>query len=180
MNLPPELIEASRVSLRRVVPNDADSLFAIAVDPEVMQFMDWAMPSDAASVRAVLEGAHVDWDAGLEHQWVILERRSGHVAGTISFRPQVPAADFGYFLARGHWGKGLAFDAATAILGWLTAQPEIVRVSATADVDNLRSRRLLERLGLRLERVMRAATVRPNMGFQPRDTAVYSLSTAVE
>jgi ribosomal-protein-alanine N-acetyltransferase len=84
------------------------------------------------------------------------------------------SADFGYFLDRSYWGRGYARDAGSTLLTWLAAQQEIVRVWATVDVENTRSRRLLERLGLRLEGVRPMATVRPNIGGAPRDTAVYA------
>jgi RimJ/RimL family protein N-acetyltransferase len=132
------------------------------------------MPTDIRDTESHLQKVSADWEAGSEYQWVILERPSGECAGTISCRPKGHVADFGYFLDRNYWGKGIATSAASAVLTWLAAQPEIIRVWATVDVDNIRSRRLLERLGLQLEGVMRMATIRPNIGGPPRDTAIYA------
>ncbi|MEJ0007060.1 MAG: GNAT family N-acetyltransferase [Steroidobacteraceae bacterium] len=174
MNAAPGLITSSAVILRRVTPEDTDTLFAFASDAEVMRFMDWAMPTDPSTVRSHLEKISAGWETGDEYQWVILEQRGGEVAGTIAVRPRGHAADFGYFLGRDYWGKGLAFDAATALFSWLDSQPQIVRVWASVDSENLRSRRLLSRLGLELEGVMRGATFRPNIGGMPRDTAIYA------
>jgi RimJ/RimL family protein N-acetyltransferase len=150
----------------------------IASDPEVMRFMDWPMPIDASSTEAHLEGAYAAWDSGAEYQWVVLERHTGELVGTISFRPRGHAVDFGYFFARNYWGKGLAFDAASAVMSWFASRPEIVRIWATVDAENVRSRRLLERLGLQLEGVMRLASIRPNIGSLPRDTAIYAQTRA--
>ena len=172
--LPPERFEADDVLLRPAIPADAMALYGIARDPEVMRYMDWAMPRMPGATLAHLEGASARWNAGTEFQWIIEGRASGECVGTISFRPKDDGVDFGYFLARDHWGKGYAFQAATTLLAWFDAQPEVRRVSATVDAENERSRRLLERLGLRLDRVESSATVRPNVGGLPRDTAVYS------
>ncbi len=84
-----------------------------------------------------------------------------------------------YFLSRDHWGKGYAFEAATALLGLVRRATGDPRILATVDVENLRSRRLLERLGLRLDRVETRATLRPNVGGPPRDTAVYARSIGI-
>jgi RimJ/RimL family protein N-acetyltransferase len=173
MQPPPETIPAGGVVLRRATPADAHDLYAFACDPHVMRFMDWPMPACPEDTAQHLEGAVARWDAGLELQWVILERLTGQCAGTLSCRPRGHAADFGYFLGRKHWGKGLATQAAGALLAWCETQPQIIRVWASADVENVRSRRLLERLGLQLEGVLRRATVRPNIGASPRDTAIY-------
>ncbi len=174
MSAPPDLIKAASIVLRRAQPDDAPSLFALAADPEVMRFMDWPMPTDVSSTRSHLEGASADWDAGVEYQWVILEGHTGAIAGTIALRLKGHAADFGYFLGRGFWGRGLAFGAASAVLQWLDTQSHILRIWATTDSGNLRSRRLLERLGLRLEGIICCVTIRPNIGGPPRDTAIYA------
>ena len=160
--------------MRRAEPDDALSLFALAADAEVMHFMDWPMPTEVGATRTHLEQVHASWDAGHEFQWIALERQTGACAGTISVRIKGHAADFGYFFGRRFWGRCLAFDAATAVLRWLDTQPQILRVWATVDSENVRSRRLLERLELQFEGTMRCATLRPNIGGSPRDTAVYA------
>ena len=174
MSSAPNLISAPLVILRRVTPEDAASLFRLAADPEVMRFMDWPTPMDATAIRSNLESASVAWESGEEYQWVILDPHARDMAGTIAIRPKGHAADFGYFLGREFWGRGLAFAAATALLSWLDSQSHILRIWATVDFENARSRRLLERLGLELEGVMRCATFRPNIGGLPRDTAIYA------
>jgi [ribosomal protein S5]-alanine N-acetyltransferase len=172
--VPPDLIKASSVVLRRAQQHDAPSLFALAADPQVARYMDWPMPTNASSTKSHLEGASAKWDAGVEYQWIILDSQTEATVGTIALRVKGHAADFGYFIGRSFWGRGLAFDAATAVLQWIDTQSHILRIWATVDSENLRSRRLLERLGLRLEGVMRCATLRPNIGGPPRDTAIYA------
>jgi hypothetical protein len=68
----------------------------------------------------------------------------------------------------------LAHEAGTLVVNWLKAQPEVLRIWATTDVENIRSHQVLERLGLQREGVLRMATFRPNVGGAPRDTAVYA------
>lgn len=173
----PEMIGTARLMLRRATPADAQGLYVLARDPEVMRFMDWPMPLTPEDTRLHLEGMAGRWDQGVEHQYVILAQRGGGCVGTLACRPRGHAVDFGYFLGRQHWGQGLGTEAAGALLAWLEAQPEILRIWASADVDNLRSRGLLERLGLQLEGILRMATLRPNLGGPPRDTAIYGKLT---
>ncbi|MBK1615059.1 hypothetical protein CKO44_16440 [Rubrivivax gelatinosus] len=173
--LPPaELDAGATVRLRRVSEADAAALFAAANDAEVMRFLDWPRPAGPEDVARHLRDAVRRWDAGREFQWAIVERAGGRVVGTISCRPRGHEADFGYFVGHPHWGRGLAFDAAGAVLGWLRTQPAMHRIWATADAENRRSRRLLERLDLQLEGVMRQAALRPNIGGGPRDSALYA------
>ncbi|MEO7245610.1 MAG: GNAT family N-acetyltransferase [Rubrivivax sp.] len=174
MTPPPAFVDGARASLRRVSLQDGAALFLAADDAEVMRYMDWPRPRGADEVAAYLEGAVARWDEGLEFVWAMVDRSTQAVVGTVSCRPQAHAADFGFLLARAHWGRGLAAEAAVWVTTWLAQQPGIFRVWATADAENRRSRQLLERLGLTFEGILRQATVRPNIGAAPRDTALYA------
>ncbi len=57
---------------------------------------------------------------------------------------------------------------------WLDSQSDMLRMWARVNCENVRFRRLLERLGLELEGVMRCVTLRPNIGGPPRDTTMYA------
>src|ERR1035437_9835237 len=107
MKTPPELVDGVLVRLRRAIPDDAPALFLAAASPEVMKYMTWAAQANDSETRSHLEGALQRWADGTEYQWIIEERSTGQLAGTISFRPKAHAADFGYFLAHSYWGKGL-------------------------------------------------------------------------
>jgi [ribosomal protein S5]-alanine N-acetyltransferase len=170
----PVLIEGVRVRLRRSTPADAPWTFRTAQDPEVMRYMDWPAHRAEAEARAYLEGCAARWAAGTEYHWVIEHKPAGDPIGAIACRPNGHAADFGYFLGRAHWGQGLATEAARLLVGWLQRQPGLLRIWATTDAANLRSAGVLLKAGLQQEGVMRKATIRPNLGPAPRDTALFA------
>lgn len=180
----PVLIEGVRLRLRRSTPADAAWTFAAANDAEVMRYMDWPALRAEAEARAYLEGCATRWDAGSEFHWVIEAKPQGQAIGTIACRPKGHAVDFGYFLARAHWGQGLGTEAAQLLVGWLQRQVSIWRIWATADADNTRSAAVLLKAGLVREGVMRKASIRPNFmatahgssiqASTPRDTALFA------
>lgn len=174
MKQPPWIIEGVRLRLRRSSPDDAASTFRAAAHAEVMQFMDWPAHKSEADARRYLEGCAARWDSGAEYHWVIEEKPSAAVVGSISCRAHGHAVDFGCLLARNAWGKGLGTEAAGLLVGWLKRQPEFLRIWATTDVENSRSVNVLVKLGLQHEGVLRRATYRPQLGGPPRDTAVYA------
>lgn len=171
---PALVLHGHRLDLRRVQASDAVALFALADDPEVMRFLDWLRPASAEQTRKHLAEVDTRWNESKEFQWLVIERESARPVGTISARPAGHMADFGYFFGRDYWGRGYAAEAAGLVVEFLRAQSDIFRIWATADAENERSRRVLERVGLRLEGVMRRATVRPNVGGPPRDTVLYA------
>ncbi len=173
MKPPPEIIEGHSIRLRRASPADAPALFNAAAHPDVMRYMDWPAPKTDQAIRTHLESVFESWNGGIEFQWIIEEIASGDLAGTIALRPRGHAADFGYFLAKSHWGKGIASAAGALVISWLKEQQEILRIWASADFENTRSHRVLERLGLKREGTLQMGTYRPNIGGLPRDTAIF-------
>ena len=186
----PVLIEGMRLRLRRSTPADAATTFAIACDPEVMRYLEWPAPQCLADTQDFLDGCAARWHGGAEHHWMIELKAMDLALGCIGCRISGHAADFGYFLARAHWGQGYATEAAGLLVGWLRRQGGIVRISATTDADNQASASVLRKLGLQQEGVLRKATVRPNIGLNnganngpkvgpnlsaaPRDTALFA------
>ncbi len=71
-------------------------------------------------------------------------------------------------------------EAVAAMVEWALAQPTIYRVWATCDVDNVASARLLERVGMEREGVLRRWLIHPSLSAAPRDCACYSIVKAGE
>ena len=69
-------------------------------------------------------------------------------------RDYLDAADIGFAFLPAYWGKGYAYEAATAILNFAKADLGLKRILATTRPDNIASQKLLEKLGLRFERLM--------------------------
>ena len=86
-----------------------------------------------------------------------------------SFKPNI-----GYVLAQPYWGQGLMTEAARAVVEFAFADPRVFRVWAVCDVDNARSARVLEKVGMTREGVLRRWTVHPNISPDPRDVLCYS------
>ena len=169
----PVLIEGVRLRLRRSTPADAATTFEMARDPEVMRYMEWPAPQRLADTQDFFDGCAARWHSGVEYHWMI-ELKTGAAVGCIGCRIKGHAADFGYFLARTQWGQGYATEAAGLLVKWLQRQGSIVRIGATTDADNSASAAVLQKVGLQREGLMRKATVRPNIGPAPRDTALYA------
>ena len=84
------------------------------------------------------------------------------------------AADIGYVLSRNHWIRGYITEAAKAIVDWASSLEFIYRVWAVCDVENKASARVLEKVGMQREGILRRYIVHPNVSPEPRDCFVYS------
>jgi len=86
--------------------------------------------------------------------WAIVERASGIPAGTVLLKPIVETdaggeIEIGWHLHPDRWGHGLATEAAAAILARGFAEG-LEEIWALTHLDNARSARVCERIGMRL------------------------------
>jgi len=172
MLTPPDSIAGAHVRLRRSTPADSEAVFQATSDPDVTHYMEWPAHKSVAETAAYMGGCAARWSAGAEYHWVVEGRAGGPLLGCIACRVKGHSVDFGYFLARQAWGRGIATEASSLLVAW---QPTIFRIWATTDAENIKSAKVLERLGMQREGVLRMATYRPNIGGLPRDTAIYAL-----
>ena len=175
MPVPPEVIETQRLVLRRPRAADAEHVYAYGRDPEVTRFMDWETHRSVRDAAEFIALAATRWDSGEEYSWLVTVKPDDVPVGGVGCRVRGHAVDFGYALARGHWGRGYATEAARAVVEWAFAIDGVHRVWATCDTANAASARVLEKAGLTREGVLRKSAVKPNLPERtPRDAFLYS------
>ncbi|MCX2724274.1 GNAT family N-acetyltransferase [Roseibium salinum] len=84
---------------------------------------------------------------------MIEERGGGQCLGQvgINYGPLFPEHEIGWFLYPQAQGKGIAFEAAKAFRDWGFRERRLPTLVSYVDPDNLRSRKLAERLGATLD-----------------------------
>jgi len=142
MTLP--IIETERLVLRRMMSYDAPALHAMLSDPETMQY--WSTPPHvtlAETEEWVAEGIAAT-ARGDGHDFVVLE--SDRLIGRVAFWM---GNEIGFLFSRAVWGKGYAREAMNAVLRYGFEQLDYKTVRADVDPENVRSLKLLERVGFK-------------------------------
>ncbi len=148
----PVIIETNRLLLRRWTPRDVVPFHAMGQDREVMRYLGPPMSLEDCVATVTRMNALQD-----EHGycfWAVERRDDPAFIGFCGLKPGpmgTPIADdveIGWRLARTTWGQGYAREAAQASLGWGWANLDINHISAITVQDNVRSRGLMERLGM--------------------------------
>lgn len=153
MTASPYPMRTERLTLRFVRPGDEETITAYRNDPEVARLQDWDLPYTAERARDLIvrhEGV-VDLQAGRGHQ--IAVEHDGALVGDlyVGLHEQGGIADLGFTLIPSVQGKGLAFEAASAVVEDAVERLGVHRVVAELSTENLASARLLERLGMTFE-----------------------------
>jgi RimJ/RimL family protein N-acetyltransferase len=172
---PPERIETNRLVLRRPLLSDADDIFDnYAFDPEVTRFVTWRPYKKRSEVRPFLQSRLARWDSGEEYSWAATIPEDDRVIGMIACRLRGHAADIGYVLGRRFWNHGYVTESAKAIVDWAINLNFVYRVWAVCDVENRASARIMEKVGMQREGILRRYVVHPNVSPEPRDCFVYA------
>lgn len=96
------------MTLRAPTLDDAEPLFEIASDPEVSRHMSWRPHRNMEETRRVITEV---LNVGGETTRLITLSEDETVIGAIGRRPQPHIVDFGYYLGRQWWGRGLMSEA---------------------------------------------------------------------
>jgi RimJ/RimL family protein N-acetyltransferase len=173
--LPPTTFTTPRLLLRAPVSADADAIFhAYTQDPEVTRYLVWRPHRDLTETRAFIERCLSSWQQHTEFTYIITDPHATQLFGMLSLRISGFAASLGYVLRRAAWGQGIMPEAAGIATDWALAQPTIYRVWAICDEENRASARVMEKIGMQREGLMRRGVLHPNLSDEPRDCWLYA------
>lgn len=162
------VLETARLRLRPRAPDDAEALHPAFADHELMRWWSSAPHDAIEQTRAHLAESSPEW-----RSWAITRKGDDTAIGFVAVgeKRQGNVSEIGYMLLRDHWGAGIAAEAVRGVIDQLFAEGQR-RVFADTDPDNKASRALLERLGFRLEGILRGEW-ETHIGV--RDTTLYGL-----
>jgi ribosomal-protein-alanine N-acetyltransferase len=173
---PPELFETERLILRKPRMDDSPVIFAAyAQDSEVTRYMTWRPHKNVEETYQIVELMLKLWEERNAYSYVITLKDSDSAIGMVAIHPDGFKVGLGYVLARPHWGKGYVPEAVLVVTNWLLGQPDIYRVFAICDVENLASARVMEKAGMIREGILHRNSIHPNVSDEPRDSYIYAI-----
>ena len=149
------IVETDRLLLRQFCHSDADAMNRVFGDPEVMRFGDVVQ-----TTAWVLDWLHRYVENYRQKSeivpWAVIEQISKETIGYcgLFYYPDVcgqPETEIGYRLARSHWGRGYATEAAKAVCDYAFNTLRLPRLIAMIDPQNVASIRVAEKLGMHYE-----------------------------
>lgn len=148
----PRELRTARLLLRRWVVADRDPFAAMNADPRVMEYLPAVLGPGESDALADRIAHHFDTHGfGL---WAVEIPGVTPFAGFVglavpAFRAHfTPCVEVGWRLAAGCWGQGYATEAGRAAVDFGFERLSLPEVVSFTVPDNLRSRRVMERLGM--------------------------------
>lgn len=147
-------MQTERLTLSPWRESDWLSLKPVATDPEVMRYINDGSPWPDDRIQEFVQRQITCFRERGYCMWKLTEPHTGQMIGFCGLQPlaNTPDIEIGWWLARSHWGRGLATEAARAALRDGLERVGLQRVIAVAHPDNRASRHVMEKLGMRYER----------------------------
>lgn len=156
-----QIIETDRLILRRFTLNDAEDMYNNwASDNEVTRFLTWPTHTNIDVTKFVLNDWIPRYEDGGYFNWAMEYKETGQVIGNISvvrLNENTEAADMGYCMSKAYWGQGLMPEALKAVMDYLFDVVDLNRIAACHDLNNPKSGRVMEKVGMIQEGIFRAA-----------------------
>ena len=153
-------LETERLILRAPQPDDFEAWAAFCADEEAARFIGGKQDRIGAwRIMSVMSGA---WLVRGFSMFSVIEKSSGEWVGRVGpWQPEGwPGTEVGWGIAREHWGKGYATEAAEAAIDWAFATQGWTEVIHTIEPANVNSQKVAQRLG---SRILRQAVLPPPM-----------------
>ncbi|BDX06104.1 GNAT family N-acetyltransferase [Planctobacterium marinum] len=146
------MLETQRLILRQWQPTDLPLFVEMNADPEVMRFFPSTLSTQQSTqlfekLFSLIEQQGWGW-------WAIEAKESGDFVGTtglmqVSFKEWfTPATEIGWRIARQHWRKGYATEAANEALKFAKHKLALRNIVSFTTVQNTPSIGVMEKLGM--------------------------------
>jgi ribosomal-protein-alanine N-acetyltransferase len=147
-------LATERLRIDPLVMEDVTDFLALYGDEGVMRYLPVPPLQDVTEAGALLSKFVERMAAGEQFRWAIRTRDDDRVIGALKLdKPFDPSrsSEVGYMLVKEAWGKGYALEATSALIDYAFNVLGRHRLEALIYAENTPSRKLVERLGFRLE-----------------------------
>jgi len=149
---------SERLKFRLMDSQDAQALWQLDQDPQVMKFLNGGKPSSMEQVHNVFiprmekyRNSKKGWGI-----WQVSNKETDEYLGWVLIRPMqfftdtpnVKDLELGWRFFQSTWGKGYATEAAIAVKNAVVEHSDVTHVSALAVADNLASVGVMKKMGM--------------------------------
>ena len=169
------ILKTKRLTLRNILPGDAEAIFAMRSNQAVNQFIARDSMLSASDAETLVQKTNDTFAAFKGIGWAGLLREHNTIIGSCGFNqidyPNL-RAELGGELATSYWGKHIALEAAQTIVQFGFEQLELHSIEAKLSPENRGAIHLLECMGFTKE-----AHFKDRIYFKGKfmDMAVYSV-----
>lgn len=169
-------LETERLIIRKITLDDVQDLFEITSDYDVVKTIGAVtLHTSIEQTKEIIKDMIKHYEADRVEWWAVVEKTSQKMIGMCGFfgyAPNSSRAEVGYMIARSRWNKGYATEASQVVLAFGFGVMHLNRIHATVYPENSASIKVLEKLGMKYEGLLRSYMFCNN---QFQDRKMYSI-----
>lgn len=148
--MPEILFETPRLIARQIGPADLADMLAVYGDEDAMRWVGDGKPITRDEAVGWLQVTADNYRKRGYGMSALVLRESGEIVGFCGLvHPGgQPEAEIKYALKRSYWGRGIATEAAAAMLAYGSQRHGLRYIIATTDPENIASHRVLVKAGM--------------------------------
>lgn len=161
-----QTIETERLILRRFKLSDAQNMFDNYCGREkVTEYMSWSHHQSIDDTKSYLSDFVLpEYAKDNRYCWAIVWKENNQVIGAIDVcysDERKRCAELGWVIGDDYWGKGIMPEAAKSVLQYLFSVG-YERIQATHHPANKKSGRVMEKIGMQYEGVLKKSSMFKN------------------
>lgn len=151
----PKPFKTQRLIFRELTPSDAEGIYELDSNPEVHRYLGNNPVTSMKQCHAVIEHVTKQYEKNGIGRWAVILKETGEFIGWAGLKLESNVNgheqfyDLGYRFIQKHWGKGYASEVAQAWVDYGFNVMKLEKINATVNADNLASKKVLEKVGLR-------------------------------
>lgn len=159
-------IETERLQLREFTLADAPYMLRQLNEPSFIEnIADRGVRSVQQAEAYLRNGAMASYQQSGFGFWAVIEKTSGQIIGMCGLvkRDNLPEVDLGYSFLPEYFGQGFAFEATKACILAAKNKYLLKQLLAIVNVENISSRKLLEKLGFQYQQMIALYNNEPDL-----------------
>lgn len=160
------LLETERLVLRKFHTDDAEFIVGLLNQPSFLRYIgDKEVRNIADAVQYIQTGPLASYERFGFGLYLVELKENGESIGMCGLlkRDSLPDVDVGFAFLPSFWSQGYAFESAAAVMNYGREVLGLRRIVAITSPDNDASIRLLEKIGLRFEGMVKLASDQPEV-----------------
>jgi len=152
------ILETPRLLLRHFSSDDAEFVLRLLNEPSFLRFIGDKGVRNLDDARKYLaNGPIASYERNGFGLYLVALQEEGTAIGMCGLikRDGLPDPDIGFAFLPDYWSRGYAYEAAAAVMTYARETLALNRILAITSLDNEASGRLLEKIGLRFDRIIK-------------------------
>ncbi len=160
------VIETERLTLRQLVTTDAEFILGLLNQPSFLHYIgDKGLRTIDDARNYIVSGPRDSYERNGFGLWLVELRDTKVPIGICGLlkRKTLTDVDVGFAFLPEFWSMGYAYESASAVMGYARNAIGLKRVLAITNPDNASSIKVLEKIGLRFEKMIRLSESEPEI-----------------